>query len=63
MLQTLYRQNVRVVTSDRRTPSCRKIVTLDLVGGLMPAIKETGHMYYIVIIDKFSKYTLLEGVS
>ena len=31
-----------------------EIVTLDLVGGLMPA-KETGHTYCMVIVDKFSE--------
>ena len=36
-------------------------VTLDLVGGFVPA-KETSHNYCLVIVDKFSKYTLLKRV-
>ena len=37
-------------------------VTMDFVGGLAPAI-DTGHTYCFVMVDKFSKYVLLEGVS
>ena len=35
---------------------------MDFVGGLAPAI-HTGHTYCFVMVDKFSKYVLLEGVS
>ena len=37
-------------------------VTMDFVGGLAPA-QNTGHTYCFVMVDKFSKYVLLEGVS
>ena len=37
-------------------------VTMDFVGGLAPAAT-TGHTYCFVMVDKFSKYVLLEGVS
>ena len=37
-------------------------VTMDFVGGLAPAAI-TGHTYCFVMVDKFSKYVLLEGVS
>ena len=38
-----------------------QIVTIDLVGKFAPA-EETRHNTCLVIVDKFSKYTILEGV-
>ena len=37
-------------------------ITMDFVGGLEPA-RVTGRTYCLVIVDKFSKYVLLEPVS
>ena len=39
-----------------------QIVTLDLVGKFTPAA-DSGHNSCLVIVDKFSKYTMLEGCS
>ena len=36
-------------------------VTLDLVEGFSPA-SDTGNTYYLIIVDKFTKYVLLESV-
>ena len=38
-----------------------QIVTLDLVGRFAPAA-DTGYTYCLVIVDKFSKFTILEAV-
>ena len=37
-------------------------MTLDFVGGFAPA-PNTQHTYCLVIVDKFTKYTILEGVD
>ena len=44
------------------SPRAWHTVTLDFVGGFAPA-PNTQHTHCLVIVDKFTKYTILEGVD
>ena len=44
------------------SPRAWHTVTLDFVGGFTPA-SDIQHIYCLVIVDKFTKYTILEGVD
>ena len=44
------------------SPHTWHTVTLDFMEGFAPAL-DTQHTYCFVIVDKFTKYTILEGVD